>query len=334
MAESNPKIPTRLAQAVEAIDRLTQQRLTELFSGSQSAGLAAHSEIGVTPVGQKCAVFYRHFLPLVSDLVVAFVDNYRRYFKLALAHPTQTGNQPDQWAWNQLQAPLSAVLDWIPDWFALACDGENRYVRRLGSAAFVPGTTTSFSVPLDISPVLPAEFWRAPAWLFQVGWFVGISQLKEKHVPARDSDDKLSKAYTRLLLKGARRMFLMALAGPIEDVQNEETAADGAIRVVFPENNEKPTRAETSIDSKHRPKGFEGLGPKKADLSGYFQDLTEKQQMAASLKWEYGLGLAEIASRMRIDRKTAYEHIEAAERKIDQFRSTLRRGRNPSKTDE
>ena len=50
-------------------------------------------------------------------------------------------------------------------------------------------------------------------------------------------------------------------------------------------------------------------------------NLTEKQRLAFSLKCEYRLGLTEIASRMGLNRKTAYEHIEAAQRKIDQVHS-------------
>lgn len=46
-----------------------------------------------------------------------------------------------------------------------------------------------------------------------------------------DSEEKLGKAHTRLLLKGARRVFLWDLGAAIETVQNEETAAAGAIRV-------------------------------------------------------------------------------------------------------
>jgi predicted DNA-binding protein YlxM (UPF0122 family) len=50
-------------------------------------------------------------------------------------------------------------------------------------------------------------------------------------------------------------------------------------------------------------------------------NLTEKQHLAFSLRFEYGLGLAEVASRMGVDRKTAYEHIEAAKRKVNHARS-------------
>jgi DNA-directed RNA polymerase specialized sigma24 family protein len=60
---------------------------------------------------------------------------------------------------------------------------------------------------------------------------------------------------------------------------------------------------------------------RKADLSRYKQGLTEKQELAFSLKYEYQVGPAELAARMGIDRKTAHEHIEAADRKIKQLRS-------------
>ena len=71
--------------------------------------------------------------------------------------------------------------------------------------------------------------------------------------------------------------------------------------------------------------GFEGLGPKVANLSRYVHVLTDKQQMAFSLKSEYGLKLAEVPSRMGLDRKTAYEHIKAADKKINEAFSSERR---------
>jgi hypothetical protein len=82
----------------------------------------------------------------------------------------------------------------------------------------------------------------------------------------------------------------------------------------------------------HRPKGFEGLPRKNLDLSRYMGNLTAKQWMAFSLKNEYGLGLAEIASRMGLNRKTAYGHIQAANTKIDQDQSSAKRKINRAKT--
>lgn len=102
-------------------------------------------------------------------------------------------------------------------------------------------------------------------------------------------------------------------------MRNEETAAAGAIAA----NSSTAQMQETKqlrASKRYQSKGVEGLA-RKADFSQYMDSLTEKQQLAFSLKFEYELGLAEIASRMGIDRKTAYGHIEAAKAKVDQARS-------------
>jgi hypothetical protein len=79
-------------------------------------------------------------------------------------------------------------------------------------------------------------------------------------------------------------------------------------------------------------KGTEGLRRKVLDLSKYMHNLTEKQELAFSLRHQYGLKLAEVASRMGIDRKTAYEHIQAAAIKIDQARSHEKRKADRAKS--
>jgi len=318
------KKTTRLTEAVEAIRRLTLKGLNDTFLNGQTAALAAHAEIEVKPVSQRLNVFYRHFLPFLTDLVTVLAENYRRYFKLAIAHPHHAESGPDQWAWNQLQPAPGVALEWIREWHILACDGESQFVRRMGSTAVVTGQTAS--VPLTPPSFPPREPWRAPAWLFQIGSLVGIGALKDKHVPAADSEEGLGAAHTRLLLKGARRVFLRMLAAAIENAENEETAAAGRIQA----HPKEPGQTGELQKPKHWLKGVVGL-VRKANLSQYMHNLTEKQQLAASLKWEYGLGLTEIASRMGIDRKTAYGHIEAAERRIDQARSADKRRRNQSK---
>jgi len=319
MPSSNDTTPTRLELAVEAINSLTIKGLNEILASGQSVALPVHTEIEVSSVTQKSAAFYRHFLPLRSGIVAVLAENYRRYFKLALAHPRQSGNEPEQWAWNQLRPAVGEALEWIRDWFMLACDGENQYVRRAGSFAFVPGQPISVPILPTVEPSPSLAGWRAPAWLFQVSLaLVGVGPLRTEHVPATDSEDKLGAAHTRLLLKGARRVFMWELNAAIESVWNEETAAAGAIRVEATDHNQTGC-------TKRSFKGVEGLGQKHQDLSQYMHKLTEKQQMAFSLKFEYELGLAQIALRMGLDRKTAYEHIEAAKRKVDHVRSAEKR---------
>jgi hypothetical protein len=309
-----------LTPALEAIGNLLGQELNEIFYGWWTDAQSTHTEIEFAPINQKSAVFYRHFLPWRKNLVSLLAGSYRRYFKLALAHPRETGSDPHQWAWRHLQPVVGAGLEWIRDWYILACDGENQFVRHIGSTEYVPGQTVSLSIPTTVPPLPPPKSWRAPAWLFAVSLaLVGVGLLKEKHVPATDSNEKLSVAHTRLQLKGARRVFLWELGAAIETVRNEEIIAAGTIPT------EHLGAERTDSTAAHQPKGFEGLGPKKTDLSRYMHNMTEKQQMAFSLKYEYECKLAEIASRMGVDRKTAYDHIQAANMKIEWDHSSEKR---------
>jgi predicted DNA-binding protein YlxM (UPF0122 family) len=75
-------------------------------------------------------------------------------------------------------------------------------------------------------------------------------------------------------------------------------------------------------EAKHL-KGTEGLVTRNnlSQYAQYMDHLTEKQHLAFRLKFEYELGLTDIASRMGIDRKTADEHIKAARKKVEQARS-------------
>jgi hypothetical protein len=226
----NGKTRSTLPLALEAVRNLTIEELNGVFISGQMAAMSAHTEILHTPINQRTGPFYRHLLPLREHLVSLLAGSYRRYFKLALAHPHQAGRFPDEWAWGQLEPVVSATLEWIRDWYILACDGENQYFQNIGSIPFVPGQKVSIPIPLTAPPFPPPEFWRAPSWLFEVAPTLGfIRPLKTEHVPAVDSEQKLDAAHTRLLLKLARRVFLWELRAAIERVRNEEIAAAGAI---------------------------------------------------------------------------------------------------------
>lgn len=312
-----------LVRAVRAVGDLFEGAFTNLDNSSQIEALTAHSEIERRPVGQKASAFHRHFLPLRKELITLLAESYRRFFKLALAHASALETSVDMWTQVQLQPALRVALHWIREWYILACEGENHQLRHLGSMPFIPGQTVSMEIPTAVPPLPPSASWHAPAWLFEVSPLLGIGPLKTEHVPARDSEQKLGSAHTRLLLMGAKRAFLWDLAAAIETVRNEEIAAAGAIPTVTAEAQTEEQNQRKG--SKPGLKGIEGLGPKKTDLSSYMDNLTEKQQLAFSLKFEYGLGIAEIASRMGINHKTAYEHIEAAHNKINQARSNEKR---------
>lgn len=318
----------RLGPALKAIGDLFEDGLVQINSLSSTEALVAHSEIEQRPVAQKTGPFFRHFVPLCKAMIALLADSYRRYFKVALAHGSQTGDDPDKWAQRQLGPAVRLAMEWIPDWYILACDGENRWVRHVGSMPFVPGQTVSSSIPTAVAPFPPLTSWRAPAWLFQVSPLVGVGPLKDKHFPTKDSEQRLGEAHTRLLLNGARRVFLWDLGAAIDTVRKEETAAAGAIPAEPPIQQ---TQVPKGNRSNQRSRGTEGLVHKKTDLSQYMDNLTEKQRLAFSLRFEYGLRLAEVASRMGIDRKTAFEHVEAARRKIDQVRSNLQRDASRAK---
>jgi hypothetical protein len=220
--------PLGFTRALEAICNLTAQGLGEIVHEAVMIALTAHREISATPVNQRSGRFYRHLLPLRNRAVLVLTENYRRYLKLALAHSQQTGGDAHVWAVSQLQLDIDAALEWLRNWYILACDGENQFVRRLEPVEFSPGATVSANISMGISPLPLPTSWRAPAWLFAISPDVGVGRLKIKHVPPTDSTEKLSASHTRLLLKGAKYAFLSEVAGAIETARNEEFAAAGA----------------------------------------------------------------------------------------------------------
>jgi len=101
--------------------------------------------------------------------------------------------------------------------------------------------------------------------------------MKQNHVPATDSEEELSAAHSRLILKGARRVFLWELAAAIETIRDEETAAAAAVPARV---SEQPQATKKKRARQFR--GVEALGQKKADLARYTDTLTDKQQLARS----------------------------------------------------
>lgn len=95
------------------------------------------------------------------------------------------------------------------------------------------------------------------------------------------------------------------------------------VLLVQQENSKSGDQGEAAVTpprkaAKQYFKGFDGLPAKEVDMSGYYAcaDLTPRQRDCFSLRKEYGLPLAEVAGRLGIDRKTADEHIQNAEKKI------------------
>ena len=223
-----PTVSDTFSSAIEAVHYLFADGFNELDHGSATNGLITHSEIKNAPIGQKSAVFYRSFLPLRGQMVNLLTNTFRSFLKLAFANLRQTENDPINWASTQLQPALHAAFQWISEWYTLACDGENQSIRILVSKPVTQSGTISVPLPTSI-PELPA--WLAPSWLFGVSLaFYGIGGLKQNHIPPRDSEERLGKAHTRLLLKGARRILLWDLQATCKRALNEEIASAGMNR--------------------------------------------------------------------------------------------------------
>jgi DNA-directed RNA polymerase specialized sigma24 family protein len=328
-----PGDKSKLLSALQAVDSLWYQAFDQFCDQSISDAIMAHGEIEDAPVCQRAAPFYRHYIPLRNHLISLLAQTYRRYFRLSLAN-AQHGDDPKSWTLAQLRPALDRATNWIHEWFVLACDGENRTVRRIASVKFVPGEQISVPIHGTVQDLTAPTSWHAPSWLFEISLvLVGIGLMKQNHVIDRNSEERLGESHTRLLLKGARRVFLREFRDAIQTVTYEEIANAAAAHSVW--TGEKTEEQVRSKESKAHFRGIEGLGPKKTDFSSFMDNLTEKQQLAFSLKFEYELRLAEIASRMGLDRKTAYEHIEAAKRRIDQARSkensNIRRSKGENK---
>jgi hypothetical protein len=238
------KVPARnsFTSALTAIANLLEDDFSQLVDISWTDALATLSEIEQLHLRQKSSPFYRHFLPLRQRMTALLAEAYRRAFKVALANPSQAGDDPDNWAWTRLHPAVSTAVEWIREWYILACDGQNQSVRHAGTLDFVPAQTASLSISTTVPPLPSPRSWRAPAWLFGISApLFGIGVMKTQHVPNMDSDDRLGESHTRLLLKGARRVFLWELAAAVGKVRDEETAAAGAVPVQIIGSHDRKT---------------------------------------------------------------------------------------------
>lgn len=114
---------------------------------------------------------------------------------------------------------------------------------------------------------------------------------------------------------------LQALTERVLDQQSQRLMRRWSVAVTPITLAQKPQVTKV----KRTNKGFEGLHRKKANYSKYMDGLTEKHQQVFSLRYEYGLTVTEIASRLGIDRSTVYEHIGAIDKKLQQFASSKKR---------
>jgi DNA-directed RNA polymerase specialized sigma24 family protein len=179
-----------------------------------------------------------------------------------------------------------------------------------------PPMSEEESRALNLTGGLPAS--DAPDWVLEMDRVVDRLAV---HLKDALPDPLRRESYNAV--DPVQMSAIESAAKTLDTVENLRTWIEGVLdqQMLRLLRRWTPVTAEReSPKPKHWLKGTQGL-TRKADLSRYLHGLTEKQQLAASLKWEYGLGLSEIASRMGISRKTTIEHIDAARRKIDQATS-------------
>ena len=151
----NASASTTFTDAVEATGNLFNEAFLKLHSSAEIRGLAAHSEIRNVSVASKSAVFFRHYLPLREQMISLLSDTYRRFLKLALANSSQIRVRPEQWAWIQLQPAIQAALQWIREWYILACEGENQNIRVLTTMQVVQSGEITEKIPNSVPELQP-----------------------------------------------------------------------------------------------------------------------------------------------------------------------------------
>ena len=94
------------------------------------------------------------------------------------------------------------------------------------------------------------------------------------------------------------------------------------------------TGSKTKPVAKPSETPLKGLPAKKCDLSSYFDGakLTDKQRECASLAWEYGLSVSEIAQRLKRHRTTIDQNLALAKKKIDEAQANEKHARNAAKS--
>ncbi len=137
MSPIKPKTNLALTAATEAVANLCEDEFSKLDPRSEMEALRVAPNSGNRILAGRA----QSFIDLSSPCAQRWLGcwrTYRRYFKLALAHPRDTGQDANHWALIQLQPAIHAAIDWIRDWYVLACEGENRHLVTMATVQVVP----------------------------------------------------------------------------------------------------------------------------------------------------------------------------------------------------
>lgn len=233
---------------MEAIARTVNAKIQHVNFQGMLAAISTRAAIDGLSGHHKGSAFYREYLPWSNELCAACVEGFRLFFRLALAHPDLIRENPQKWAYDQIGPLIRFALDEISEWFMLACEGENRCAKKIGTAELIPNQTVSIAIPLTVPEHVSKNEWRAPAWLFAVAAeLTGIGLMKDSSVPKNDLDMRLGASHTRLILKGARKVFKQNMHSGIARIYDEEIAR-------YASNSPSPIHFQTVINRNRRRK--------------------------------------------------------------------------------
>lgn len=125
--------------------------------------------------------------------------------------------------------------------------------------------------------------------------------------------EELTAAITKWYESGS--IIAESLDDALQKASIHFLSPDGTL-VILPSVKASATPESPPMTAEGRKTGSERS--KRQDLSRYLDTaaLTDKQYQCASLRWEYGLSVSEIARKLRISRATVGQHIESAQRKM------------------
>jgi len=138
----------------------------------------------------------------------------------------------------------------------------------------------------------------------------------------------------RLRLRWMQKLFAPP-ALPVEVTPKEPPINKGKLKqsdqqeILQLENRTKPRQGKLERDTELPVE----RGQKQQDLSKYLDgaQLTERQRECQSLRFEYGLSVADIAKRLGVNRTTVAEHLVAANRKLEKADARNRSAKNRAK---
>jgi len=300
----------------------------EIKKGTEDIESAGRMAVANAEPRHKRSMLEQHMTQLGEAIIESLKKRCTDVGELAIAHPDKLGKlSPWQWARQQIEAEL-----W--GFFKLYTHASRlrRFIRRL-SGPVDPAADPELDLWLNDEPAPDEPPPRLPWWLDSHQHPRGIfarhfTDRPEFELPAADDNAQpISPTDTDDFFRMQERFFRSKLEKALFDAE-----ADLLVQSV--RTPEQPAKPGSRDEKGHKP--TTRLPKRGTDLSPLMDEatppLTARQRECYSLRWEYGLEPPVIASRLRIDRATVHEHIDAAQKKIDFGRAKSKSQMNRAKS--